>query len=296
MDVDHRAAIVLASSLMLVTRQWTTWSTELKFLTILAYTFATYYSGRVARMRLGLLTTGRVMELLSLLLMPLCFIALGLLDESAYSGMPLVEKILLVVPALGLTIHASSRIFNDILRGSQPTFLISYVLLAAAGVLEPMSSPLTAGLFVIATWLITSVGVIKVNRHIFWLTEETRQPRVFAFLPIALLGGMFLTLVATKALPLIALHWLGSVCVLFACTILLTARSAAEVFKQRTGNLVRPLPWSLMAPLVIGLSSWQLEWLSLVMASLCEAPRRSPLFLPPCWPVDCYALLLGTQA
>lgn len=247
------AAIVLASSLMLVTRQWTTWSTELKYLTILAYTFATYYSGSIARTRLGLATSGRVMELLSLLLMPLCFIALGLLDKSAYSGMPLIEKLLLVVPALGLTYYAASRIFNDILRGPQLTFLISYLLLAAAGALPTMSSPLTAGLLVVAAWLVTSIGVIKVNRHIFWLTEETKQPRVFAFLPIALLGSMFLVLVATKALPIIAVHWLGTVCVMFAGTILLTARSAAEVFKQRTGNLVRPLPWSLMAPLVIGL-------------------------------------------
>lgn len=247
------AAIVLASSLMLVTRQWTTWSTELKYLTILAYTFATYYSGSVARTRLGLTTSGRVMELLSLLLMPLCFIALGLLDQAAYSGMPFIEKLLLVVPALALTYHAASRIFADILRGPQPTFLVCYLLLAAAGALQPLTNPGAAGLFVVAAWLVTSVGVIKVNRHIFWLTEETKQPRVFAFLPIALLGGMFLILVATKALPLIALHWLGSVCVMFACTILLTARSAAAVFKQRTGNLVRPLPWSLMAPLVIGL-------------------------------------------
>lgn len=247
------AAIVLASSLMLVTRQWTTWSTELKYLTILAYTFATYYSGSFARTRLGLTTSGRVMELLSLLLMPLCFIALGWLDKAAYSGMPLFEKLLLVVPALGLTYRAASRIFADILRGSQPTFLISYMLLSAAGALQPLSSPLTAGLFVVAAWLVASVGVIKVNRHIFWLTEETRQPRVFAFLPVALLGGMFLILVATKALPQIELHWLGTVCVLCAGTILLTARSAAEVFKQRTGNLVRPLPWSLMAPLVVGL-------------------------------------------
>ncbi len=247
------AAIVLASSLMLVTRQWASWSTELKYLTILAYTFATYYSGSFARTRLGLMTSGRVMELLSLLLMPLCFIALGWLDKAAYSGMPLFEKLLLVVPALGLTYLAASRIFADILRGSQPTFLTSYMLLSAAGALQPMTNPWTAGLFVLTAWLVASAGVVKVNRHIFWLTEETKQPRVFAFLPIALLGGMFLVLVATKALPLIELHWLGTVCVMCAGTILLTARSAAEVFKQRTGNLVRPLPWSLMAPLVIGL-------------------------------------------
>ncbi len=33
-----------------------------------------------------------------------------------------------------------------------------------------------------------------------------------------------------------------------------------------------------MAPLVIGLIVMAAGWLSLVMASLCEAPRRSPLF------------------
>ncbi|MCC6511014.1 MAG: hypothetical protein IT423_18070, partial [Pirellulaceae bacterium] len=83
--------------------------------------------------------------------------------------------------------------------------------------------------------------------------EEHKHPRIFAFFPIALLSVQFLTLVSTKTLSVIPVEWLGMGCVMMSATILLTARTVAEVFRKRTGNLVRPLPWNLVVPLLIGL-------------------------------------------
>jgi hypothetical protein len=48
------AAIVAASSLMLVTNHWSSWNASLKYLTILTYTAATYGVAEFCGKRLGL--------------------------------------------------------------------------------------------------------------------------------------------------------------------------------------------------------------------------------------------------
>src|SRR5690606_2299494 len=70
------AAIVFASSLMLVTNQWSTWPVAIKYVTIVAYTCATYIFGELARRRLGLQATASVMQVLTLLLLPIPFLSL----------------------------------------------------------------------------------------------------------------------------------------------------------------------------------------------------------------------------
>jgi len=96
------------------------------------------------------------------------------------------------------------------------------------------------------------LGVIKVNRHVFWLTEEHRIPRIFGFFPIFLLGVQFLTLCGTKLLFVAPPQWFGLATVLLAATVLGTARSIASGLRARTGDLVRPLPWSIALPLFVG--------------------------------------------
>ena len=66
-------------------------------------------------------------------------------------------------------------------------------------------------------------GSVKVNRHVFWLTEEHRAPRIFGFFPIMLLGAQFLMLFALHTASKISLDWIGFGCVLTAIPILLTA-------------------------------------------------------------------------
>ena len=51
----------------------------------------------------------------------------------------------------------------------------------------------------------------------------------------------------------VGLDWIGFGCVLTAIPILATADSLARVFEQRTGGLVRPLPWSILTPVFAGL-------------------------------------------
>ena len=241
------AAIVFGSSLMLVTKSWAEWTPALKILVVVGYTAAIYGGGQIALQRLQLNSTGRVLQTLTLLLLPICFASLTWVGPGSA-----LQTIGLVVPALILLIRASTIILDDWLVGRQATFLISYGLLCVAGGLPVIESAGVAFAFLMVAWVVFSAGVVKVNRHVFWLTESHAKPRVLGFLPIAMLGLQFTVLVAIKAVPALPPSWIGWGMVLVAVTVLQTARVVADVFVKRTGDLVRPLPWAIMAPLLTG--------------------------------------------
>ena len=249
------AAIVFGSSLMLVTRHWEHWPSNLKFLTLLVYTGAIYFFAEFSRNRLSLATTAKVMHGLTLLLLPTCFLALSWLTKASepQSIAGIVQIAGLMVPAIGLTVFAASRILKGWLHNSQIAFLVSYVVLCLAGTMPAITTGWLAAIITAALWLTMTIGVVKVNRHVFWLTEEHRLPRVCGFLPIGLLALQFGILVAFKTVHGLPVEWFGLICVLVASTVLMTARTVANVFIQRTGNLVRPLPWNIVLPIFIGL-------------------------------------------
>ncbi|MEZ6060066.1 MAG: hypothetical protein R3C19_06875 [Planctomycetaceae bacterium] len=249
------AAIVFGSSLMLVTREWSNWPVTFKFLTVLAYTAIGFTFAEFGRKRLGLNATANVLHLLTLLLMPLSFLSLSWLSAgtATQNALAAAEVLGLMIPAIAFLWFASSRILDHLLIGRQTTFLLSYQLLSIAGFIPAVGSPVLAFTLMAVLWAVFTVGVVKVNRHTFWLAEEHRLPRVFGFLPIAMLGLQFVILVAAKCLSAIPAEWIGLGCVLVAATVLMTARTVADVFRKRTGDLVRPLPWNIAAPLFAGL-------------------------------------------
>ena len=248
------AAIVFGSSLMLVTRNWAQWGNTLKYCSIFGYTVAIFAAAEFSRKRLRLTSTYKVLHALTLLLLPILFLALRWLSAgTAAQVWDAVELAGLMLPAIGFLWIAATRILDHQLRTRQTTFVVSFCLLCVAGAVPPLSSPLAAFLFMAASWLVMTAGVIKVNRHVFWLTEEHRLPRVFGFFPIATLGTLFCVLVGTKALSAVPPQWIGLGVVMLAATVLLTARTVADVFRQRTGDLVRPLPWSISVPLFVAL-------------------------------------------
>lgn len=260
------AAIVFASSLMLVTHQWKSWPVAIKYLTIVTYTCATYVFAEFSRRRLGLQATASVMQVLTLLLLPIPFLSLHWLGAASWMGVAesALQAVLLILPTAALTWFLSKRIFEHLLRGQQRTFHLSYCLLCVAGAMPAVHrigwidaawAPWLAAAISAGLWLIMTVGVVKVNRHVFWMTEEHRLPRIFGFFPIALLGGQFLILLATRTAWSINVEWLGFGCVMLAATIFATGRSVAQVFKQRTGDLVRPLPWPIVLPIFVGLAT-----------------------------------------
>ncbi len=248
------ASIVLGSSLMLVTKQWSDWQAAMKFLAMLSYTAAIWLFAEFGDRRLGLKVTGNVLRGLSLLLFPILILALSWVGtQASTTGLPSsLEMVVLLIPTTALLYVASSRILHHFLRGHQIPFLVSYMLLAIAGLLPRATEPWLAVLVIAALWTVFTVGVVKVNRHVFWLAEEHRLPRVFGFFPILLLSSQFLVLCVTKALFVAPTHWIGLAIVLLAATILGTTRSIASVFRARTGDLVRPLPWSIALPLFVG--------------------------------------------
>jgi len=247
------ASIVAACSLMQVTQEWESWSVTAKYLTILAYTTATYCTAEFCGQRLGLQATSQVLRLLTLLLIPIAFLSLSWLSADSVDVTGTALTLALMTPATALMLHATDRIFKHWLQGRQLTFIASYMILCLSGTMSVINQTWLAVLLGCGFWLVMTLGVLKVNRHVFWLTEEHRWPRVFGFIPVLILGTQFVVLISTKVLFAIPIHWLGFGIVMLAATLLMTTRTIAEVFRQRTGNLVRPLPWSIIAPLVTGL-------------------------------------------
>ena len=261
------AAIVFGSSLMLVSREFSSWPAGLKYLTVLAYTGVIFAAAEVGRTRLGLKVTCRVLHVLTLFLLPVCFLALNWATSSGLAGslMNVAEAIAWGVPAAAFLLFAATRIFDHQLRGRQTTFVAAYVSLSLAGALPKLTHPLLSFSVSLLLWFVMSAGMIKVSRHIFWLTEENRWPRIFAFFPSLLLGSMFLMLMVTRTAVGVSVEWIGFGCVLVSATILMNARTVADVFRQRTGDLVRPLPWSIVLPILVGLI-WMAAGLGLAFA------------------------------
>ena len=248
--------VLLGSSLRLVTTHWSDYTPVWKYLILLAYSAVVYGAGEFSYFRLGLRRTGTVLMALTVLLVPITFLALhwirpeeglSLGTFGRHAGLAALMGVNLVLSGI-----AAHRIFSHFLRGSQFTFLASYLTLCVAGAVVPGLPEAWSPVVALALWAVFTAGTVKVNRHVFWLTEEHRLPRICGFFPIALLGGQFLAVFAIGLAPQIPLQWFGLACVLVALPVLLTADAVARVFQQRTGDLVRPLPWSIIGPLVLG--------------------------------------------
>lgn len=278
------AGILLSSSFMMVARYWdsTLFSAPLKVLVMFAYTALLNQAGWWARRQLGLPTTGIVLLAITVVLLPLLFYAVNWVYFGNGSA-PLhniAVYIGLLIAATAFTHYAARRIFTHFLHQTPPTFFISYLLLSLAAALMPFLPQTTTASVgaALALWGVFFIGSIKVSRHTFWLIESHHYPRIFGFFPIALLGALFFSLFCFRLAPLIAWEWIGLGCVMTAIPVLLTADTVTGVFQQRTGNLVRPLPWSIIAPTLLGL----LLCIIGVIASLTGLQSgQSPLAITP---------------
>lgn len=260
-------AIVLGSSLMLVASHWQQYTPVWKHLIMLGYTTLIACAGWWSYHKLHLQKTGTTLMALTVLLLPVMFLALHwvrgdlpldptIITQGLTRDGPPQQSILhvaLLIATMLMSYLAASRIFRHFLRDSHPTFLASYLSLCIAGVALPLVPDSLAPISALLLWAIASIGAIKVNRHVFWLVEEHRAPRIMGFFPIALLSGQFLLLFALHLAPHVPMQWIGLGCVLVAATVLTTADTIARVFQQRTGDLIRPLPAAIISPIVVGL-------------------------------------------
>jgi hypothetical protein len=249
--------IMIGSSLMLVTSHWDAYTPLWKSVILLGYTVGVHIAGQVSFHSLALRKTGTVLMALTVLLIPLGFHALRW-NFSEDFGQQTASLLLLAGNGVFATL-AARRIFEHFLRSSQPTFLASYGILSVAAALLPAVPLWLAPWTALLLWGVFAVGAIKVNRHVFWLTEEHRLPRIVGFFPILLLGGQFLTLFVTSIVNSTALvdaipvEWIGFGMVLTAIPVLLTADALARVFLQVHGKLARPLPLGIVIPILNGL-------------------------------------------
>jgi hypothetical protein len=247
--------ILLGSSLMMVTRGWNELDATWQYLVIIGYTATIFGAGNWSFHKLGLRKTGTGLLGLSVLLIPLSFVAWFWIWKASTSTTSSGMAVGLLLLNSVVATYASRKIFAHFLQGHQVTFVLSYLALSVAGAIAPLArdaGDFSMWLSSFALWAVFTMGAVKVNRHVFWLTEEHRQPRIFGFFPILLLGSQFLLVFGGNFAKSIPHDWFGFACVLVAIPVLLTADAVARVFQDRTGGIVRPIPWPIMLPMVIG--------------------------------------------
>lgn len=248
--------ILLGSSLRLVTLHWVEYTPVWKYLILVGYSVTIFVLGEFSYQRLGLRKTGTVLKALTVLLIPISFLALHWIqpkdETTVVQGLHHVGMATLLGLNLIWSAYASWRIFTHFLRRPQPTFFVSYLILCIAGAVVP-GLPASWGLGLgLLLWAVFTVGTVKVNRHIFWLTEEQKLPRIFGFFPILLLGAQFAAVFLLGIAGHVTPPWMGLLCTLISLPVLMTADTVARVFEQRNGGLVRPIPWSISGPLALG--------------------------------------------
>jgi len=248
---------LLASSLKFVTDHWESYSPFWKYLVLIAYTAVMYAGAEISLHRLALKRTGTGLLALTLALLPMTFFALRWvapgLPTDVFGLLHDVGLAALLAVNIGFTACASRRILKTLLREVPATYWLSYLALCVAGALLPAVPASLAPFAALVLWAVFTAGVVKVNRHVFWLAEAERWPRIFPFFPTALLAAQFATLFVLNFASSISPPWIGFGLVLVAAPVLLTADAVAAVFQQRTGKIVFPWPAEIVLPMVIGL-------------------------------------------
>ncbi|WP_437230958.1 hypothetical protein SH661x_002233 [Planctomicrobium sp. SH661] len=264
--------LLLGSSMRLVSLHWENYAAVAKYAILMAYTSIVYVASQVTYLRMGLRRTGTALMALTVTLIPLTFHAVHWIQPSFSTSLVNMGSqaglLTLLVVNLVMTQYASSRLLRHFLRQPQRTFELAYVTLCLAGAILPALPRSTDPFSALLLWGIFTAGTLKVNRHVFWLTEEERLPRIFGFFPIALLGGLFLGLFAVQFSESIQMPWWGLGCALVAVPVLLTTDTLWNVFQERTGGTITRVPVSIGMPLVVGLL--------LCVAGLSLATTRFP--------------------
>ncbi|MCP4679781.1 MAG: hypothetical protein GY854_30680 [Deltaproteobacteria bacterium] len=252
--------IVLGSSAMLVASHWDSYTPLWKYSVMFVYTAAIYGMGRVAYLYLGLRTTGNALMALTVLLLPVLYVAMHFVQGAGF-WLSIPSAVFMMI-TVAFTYMAAGQIFKHFLRKDSPVFLLSYVALSVSGALASLAPSSLAPFIAVFLWVIYCVGLIKVNRHVFWLGEEHRTPRIFGFFPIALLSTQFLVVFFLYLASRMDLSWVGFGLALLALPMFMTADTVWDVHKQRTGLLPKP-KLSVILPILVGLG--------LTMGSLCLA-------------------------
>ncbi|MCA9114619.1 MAG: hypothetical protein KDA79_06000 [Planctomycetaceae bacterium] len=251
---------VFGSSLMLVRSGWEQYQPAWRQVVVLLYGATIYFAGAVCRRRLSLPKTAAFLRGLSLLLIPVAFLALNLLraSESVVASGQTVPLLLTSWPwLLGLTGLLSGaaawRIFTDVFRGPQPVFTGAFLILAAAGAVVPVLPHSLLPLVAAGLWCVLTVGSVAITREVFHLTERHRAPLWAGYLPLCLLGVEFIGVFALGIAGHLSQPLTGLGLVLTAIPVLHAAETLLKVFRQRTGGLVQRLPVAVAAPGLVGL-------------------------------------------
>lgn len=241
------AAIVVVCSLKLVAQQWDNWHLSVKFLSILAYVAAIFGFAEASERMLGLRATSTTLRSVTLFLIPISFLSIGWL--SSQQSISLLAWVSTVSLGVAVTGWISDSILKHLLSGRQPTYQFCFMSLCVIGGI-PDSYGVPGIAIASVTWLLGTVGIIKINRHIFWLEQQYRSTLAHRFFPVALMGLQMLLLFSAKLQWIESKPWFGLAMVLCAVPLAVTTKSLLRVYRTKTGGLLATWPVSAAVALV----------------------------------------------
>lgn len=273
------AAIVVVCSLKLVAQQWDNWHLSVKFFSILAYVAAIYGFAEASERMLGLRATSTTLRGVTLFLIPISFLSIGWL--SSQQTISPLAWISTVAFGVGVAGWISDSILKQLLSGRQATYQTCFLLLCVIGGI-PDSFAISGVVIASTTWLLGTVGIIKINRHIFWLEKQYRSTLAHRFFPVALMGLQMLLLFTAKLQWIESKPWFGLAIVLCAIPLAVTTKSLLQVYRTRTGGLLVTWPVSAAILLVISLL---MATTGVILASnlLIELGPNLMLLVPSCF-------------
>lgn len=273
------AAIVVVCSLKLVAQQWDNWHLSVKFFSILAYVAAIFGFAEASERMLGLRATSTTLRGVTLFLIPISFLSIGWL--SSQQSISLLAWFATVALGVAVASWIADSILKQLLSGRQPTYQICFMLLCVIGGI-PDSYAIPGVVIASTTWLLGTLGIIKINRHIYWLEQQYRSTLAHRFFPVALMGLQMLLLFSAKLQWIESKPWLGLAIVLCAIPLAVTTKSLLKVYRSRTGGLLATWPASAAVSLVICLL---MATTGVILASnlLVELGPNLMLLVPSCF-------------
>ncbi|MEM6689947.1 MAG: hypothetical protein AAF664_11005 [Planctomycetota bacterium] len=235
------------------------WLGAIQFVVVMAYTVSIYVASQFVDRRLGLSSTARVLEGLTLGLIPLTFFA------THWLASPL--SWLSIALPIALSGFAVPAILRRWMIERQPTFEVAFGLMAAAMALPIARSALIAVLGVGLVWLVATAGMIKATRHAFWLEKKGHRPKAFGYLPPILMAGMFVAVSLILSGGLLPIAWVGTFVAASGLSLSLTTRPLLNVHRRGNESIEQATetPVKIALPMIVSIVS-ACAGLSLAMA------------------------------
>jgi|GEM_PF-1977631 len=242
--------ILVASTGMFVGQDWHRSSPLWKICVLFSTTWGMELFGWFAWKSLGLRKTGTSLLTLTLLLIPLDFLAIRWTDPGNEIGLGTLAAFgtwgLVLLIVVGYSSFRVARVLQHFLRAHRPVLLVSYLTLAFAGAFLAIVPPFLLPALALVLWGVMVWGARDAQQQVFWLTREWKLPRVCSVIPVLILGGQYAALMLLSLPAELLWNWNGLGLVLLALALACSTDALFRMLQQEGGTgAALPAPLSL---------------------------------------------------